>query len=105
MTAELTQQIAQLISALGGDGGWLLQVVAVMGAARVFFKFAAEKLQRACTEFLAYVHGSKTTDDDTWVVKLLSHPLWWLFAFGLDFTLSVKLPSLADFEKLNTQKP
>ena len=104
MTAELTQQLAQLISALGGESGWLLQAVAAMGAARVFFKFAAEKFQRAGAEALLWVHSSSSSEDDALVVRLLSHPVYWLIAFAVDFTLSVKLPSLADFEKLNTQK-
>lgn len=105
MTAELTQQLTQLISALGGDGGWLLQAAAAMGASRFFFKLAAEKLQRGMMDFLVWVHDSESVDDDAFVVKFLSNPFYWLFSFAIDYAFSIKLPTLKDFRDLFTHQP
>lgn len=105
MTAELAQQLSRLVSALGGDGGWLLQAAAAMGASRFFFKLAAEKLQRGMTDFLVWVHDSESVDDDAFVIKLLSNPFYWLLSFAIDFAFSLKLPTLADFKALFASQP
>lgn len=93
-------ELQELLGALGGDHGRLLQICTVIAGSRVFFKLAAEKIQRGLTDFLLWVHDSESVDDDKFVVRLLNNPFYWLLCFAVDALFSIKLPRLANFNAL-----
>lgn len=88
-------ELQPLIDALQDKLPWLAVLSSIMGLARLFAKPLSALVQSFFTKLLLYVQGTPETDDDAWVERLLASRPYRAFAFGVDWVLSVKLPTSA----------
>jgi hypothetical protein len=93
-------QLAPFLQALSAEHGWLTAILTWMASARVFAKLCSPQLQQFFTDALLWVSSSKERDDDEFVLRVLMNPFYRVFAWLLDYLLSVKLPTTAQFEAM-----
>lgn len=78
---------------------WLLSkwpwLAGTMATARIFAKPISGLLQSFLTKLALYVVATPETDDDVWVTKIVTNPIYRVLAFLLDWILSIKLPTEA----------
>ena len=81
---QLSQILAPLLSAYVGDFGWAVQVVAIVGTFRLFFKPIFAGIEKAVKE-------SPSLNDDEVLGKVTSHSIYKGFVFLLDLIGSIKV--------------
>lgn len=77
--------VKPILEALLGNYGWAVQVVAIIGVARLIFKPIMTAVQ-------AIVTATPTPKDDEVLGKIMAHPAYTWFVFALDYLASLKLP-------------
>lgn len=81
---QLSQILAPLLSAYVGDLGWAVQVVAIIGTMRIFFKPIMSGIEAAVKE-------SPSLNDDEVLGKVTGHSIYKGFVFLLDLVGSIKV--------------
>jgi hypothetical protein len=82
---EFAQQIQTLLEQASGKDGRIIQVVAVMGLARIVGKIFSSFIH----DFLAQF----ATDENPKLKALTNNMAYKMIAWSLDYTLSIKLPT------------
>ena len=82
---QLVAILAPLISAYAGDFGWAVQVVAVIGSLRLFFKPIMSAIGQA-------VKDSESKKDDDVYNVVVENKFYKAFVFLLDLVGSIKVP-------------
>jgi hypothetical protein len=93
------QDIQPLIDALQAKLPWLAALTTIMGALRLLAKPFSALVQSFFSKLLTYVESTPEKDDDTWVTTILGSKLYRLFAFVVDWVLSIKLPNSDSLKK------
>jgi len=94
-------ELAPLLDTLSAQHGWLTAALAWLASVRVFAKLCSPQLNVFFAETLLWIHDSPDVDDDAFVNRLLANPIYRITAWLLDYLLSVKLPTLAQFRALH----
>lgn len=81
-----------LIEAYGGNFGAAVQVVAIVGTLRLFFKPIMAAVESAVKE-------SASTKDDEVLASVQANPIYKGFVFLLDLLASIKLKPKSDSSK------
>ena len=76
-----------VLEAAAGQYGWLVAVMTIVGVLRMVFKPAMSLLKTV-------VDLTPTAKDNELLEKILKNPMYKIFAYLLDWTASVKLPTL-----------
>lgn len=96
----MNESLQPLYSLLTGKFGWLPTAMGWLAASRVAFKAFSAAIQARLTAKLAAIAESNDTDEIGWIEGMLSNRGYKIAAFTIDLALSLKLPSLADFQKV-----
>lgn len=81
---QLSVILASLASAYVGEYGWAVQVVAVVGSLRLFFKPIVSALESA-------VASTESKNDDVILGKVKENSFYKAFVFVLDLVGSIKI--------------
>lgn len=96
--------IQPIIDALQAKLPWLAALTTAMGLLRLVAKPLSALVQSFFTKLLLYVQGTPETDDNAWVEKILASKSYRAFAFVVDWVLSIKLPTSASVQKVQTSE-
>ena len=77
--------LAPLLESFAGKYGWVVQVITIIGAARVVMKPLVETIK-------AVTASTKSTKDDEVVAKVEASSIYKGIVFVLDWLTSIKLP-------------
>jgi hypothetical protein len=100
----MENDFVKLWAALGGDVGLFTQIAVWIGSIRIPLKLVSAFIQKKLTELLVKVADSPFNDDDEMIKVILANKVYRIFAFLFDWVLSVKLPTLQDFEIILADK-
>lgn len=95
----MNEELKGLIDALSAQHGWIAMIISIMGASRIIAKPIGNALQDFMAKAVAYTRMSSVTDDDALVLKITGSAAYRFFAFLVDWTLSIKLPTSDDVRK------
>lgn len=95
-------ELQPLLDLLTGKFGWLPTVLGYMAAIRVPLKFVSARIQKNLTERMAAAAASQDPDDDRDFDALLRSRWYRITSFLLDLVFSFKLPTHADFFRLQS---
>jgi hypothetical protein len=95
----MTDLIEPFIKALGGDSGVLVQISAWMVTCRAVFKLFSEKLQQFMDTLVLWIMENEVEQGRQMLSDVFGNIWYRVFAFLVDYMVSIKLPTIASLKK------
>lgn len=88
-----------LLSILGPRFAWVIPVLIYWHALSLIGRMFSGRIEAFASSRLAWQVDTAGSDRDQWIQGILQSKVYRLFAFSLNFTFRVNLPSIASYRK------